>query len=75
MADEATSHASPNNPYGVRAGQIWVDQDKRSDGRQVTVLSVGDTHAVVQNVAKTRVKLTRFRPTSTGYRLLKDARW
>jgi hypothetical protein len=72
MAEGSTAAATPGNPYGVRPGQVWVDQDKRSDGRQITVLSVGDTHAVVKNVAKTRVLLTRFRPNSTGYRLLKD---
>jgi hypothetical protein len=72
MAGEPVTDAPTNNPYGVRRGQVWVDQDPRSDGRQVIVMSVGDTHAVVKNVAKTRVRLTRFRPTSTGYRLLKD---
>lgn len=73
-ATEGAGSASLNNPYGVRPGQVWVDQDSRSGGRQITVLSVGETFAVVQSVMKTRVRLTRFRPTSTGYRLLKDAR-
>ena len=72
MAGELVTDAPTNNPYGVRPGQVWVDQDHRADGRQVIVMSVGDTHAVVKNVAKTRVRLTRFRPNSTGYRLLKD---
>lgn len=72
MAGEVVTDATTNNPYDVRPGQVWVDQDKRSDGRQITILSVGDTHAVVKNVAKTRVRLTRFRPNCTGYRLLKD---
>lgn len=74
MAAENKGSASLNNPYGVRPGQVWVDQDSRSAGRQITVLSVGDTFAVVKNVRTTRVRLTRFRPTSTGYRLLRDTR-
>ncbi|MET4143858.1 hypothetical protein [Arthrobacter sp. UYCo732] len=64
--------AETSNPYGVRPGQVWVDQDKRAGGRRVTILTVGETHATVKSVLRTKVRLTRFRPTSTGYRLLQD---
>lgn len=67
----------------VRPGQIWADNDKRARGRQVRVEAVDDTHAtVVLVVARhedilgarpkrcTRIRLDRFKPTSTGYRLV-----
>lgn len=58
----------------VRVGQIWADNDKRSAGRIVTVLAVNGRHATVRsNFGKTTsVLLNRFRPTATGYRLVKD---
>lgn len=60
----------------VRVGQVWEDIDKRGYGRQVHVVSVGDTHATVEDTVgkprRTRVRLDRFRPTSTGYRLVLD---
>ena len=60
----------------VRPGQIWADNDKRSAGRQVAVLAIDETHAVVRPAGgpglQTRIRLDRFRPTSTGYRLVKD---
>ena len=62
----------------VQPGQVWADNDWRSAGRQIQVLEVDATHATVQSPSglgrKTRIRLNRFRPTSTGYRLLKDAR-
>ncbi|GAA3217920.1 hypothetical protein ACFP63_08835 [Oerskovia jenensis] len=60
--------------HTVRPGQIWADNDKRSAGRRVTVLSVGQTHALVETslLRRTSIRLDRFRPTSTGYRLVKD---
>ena len=58
----------------VRPGQIWADNDKRSAGRRITVTSVGQTHAMVETSLgrRTLVRLDRFRPTSTGYRLVTD---
>ena len=57
----------------VEVGQIWAD-------------NVGETHAVVKvltavdspaygppNGRRTRIRLDRFRPTSTGYRLISPA--
>jgi hypothetical protein len=74
-----------SQPITVRPGQIWADNDKRSEGRHIRVLEVDDTHATVVQVdirgmvdsrtrqRQTRIRLDRFRPTSTGYRLVQDA--
>jgi len=70
----------------VRVGQVWADNDKRSEGRHVKVVFLDGTHAWVVrcsptgrvftnargNAAKTRIRLDRFKPTSTGYRLVED---
>lgn len=68
----------------VRPGQIWADNDPRSAGRHLLVVDVGPTHAEVELAVprppvssakpgrRTRIRLDRFRPTSTGYRLVTD---
>lgn len=72
----------------VRVGQVWADNDPRSVGRTLEVVAVDSTHATckvltgrlpeVNNgfvstpVKSTRVRLDRFRPTATGYKLVKD---
>ena len=73
----------------VRAGQIWADNDKRSAGRTLRIVEVDETHAIAEEIAysettgrtrhlpnarQTRIRLDRFKPTSSGYRLLKDAK-
>lgn len=66
---------SPSNPHGVKVGQIWRDNDKRSNYRTGRVIEVGETHARVDwGYTQSRVKLTRFQPTSTGYRLIEDVK-
>ncbi|MEE4546487.1 DUF6354 family protein [Streptomyces sp. V4-01] len=68
----------------VEPDQIWADNDPRSSGRKVRIVSVDATHAVAEVVAhravstgsvgrQTRISLGRFRPTSTGYRLVQHA--
>lgn len=68
----------------VRVHQVWADNDRRAAGRKVRVVEVDDTHATVEQAdsrahdrghpgRRTRIRLDRFRPTSTGYRLLVDA--
>ncbi|MEV7599886.1 hypothetical protein AB0O91_21130 [Kitasatospora sp. NPDC089797] len=70
----------------VLPGQVWADNDKRGYGRQVRVIELDGTHAVVELHVprsaghlhakpgrRTRIRLDRFRPTSTGYRLVRDA--
>lgn len=74
--------------HPVEPGQVWQDCDKRAGGRQITVVSVDATHAECREVAynqldgivadlpgarKTRIRLDRFRPVSTGYRLVRHA--
>lgn len=62
------------NPYGVEKDQVWEDADPRSEGRKLRILAVDDTHASVQSPSGKgrigRIRLDRFRPTSTGYRRL-----
>lgn len=68
MADKTT----PNTPP-VRIGQIWADNDKRSAGRRVEVVAVDEKHATVKAAGGkrlTRIRLDRFKPTSTGYTLV-----
>lgn len=61
----------------VKVGQVWEDNDPRTYKRPLRVLSLDDTHATVQSPSGmgrvTRIRLDRFKPTSTGYRLIKDA--
>ena len=60
----------------VKVGQIWADNDSRGYSRQVKVVVLTDEYAFVEDVRtvrRTRIRLNRFRPTSTGYRLIQDA--
>jgi hypothetical protein len=69
----------------VRVGQVWADNDPRSAGRTLRVFFVTSTHAgcqvlsVARNVSErqvgktTTISLSRFKPNSTGYRLITDA--
>lgn len=61
----------------VKVGQIWEDNDSRNTyHRQIKVLEIVDGKAIVQHPrglgSKTRIRLDRFKPTSTGYRLVQD---
>ncbi|MEU4154792.1 DUF6354 family protein [Streptomyces antimycoticus] len=64
-------------------GQIWQDNDKRSYGRRLRIIAIDDTHATCELVTprdaghqkakpgrRTRIRLDRFRPTTTGYRYI-----
>lgn len=69
-------------------GQVWQDNDPRGYGRKLRIVEISDTHAIVELVTarsvghqqakpgrRTRIRLDRFRPTSTGYRYIgEDAR-
>ncbi|GAA1977228.1 hypothetical protein [Kitasatospora viridis] len=69
----------------VKPGQIWADNDKRFPGRHLRVEEIDATHATVRPVTltpqgavapfagrrPTRIRLDRFVPTSTGYRLVR----
>ncbi|GGZ83173.1 DUF6354 family protein [Streptomyces rubiginosohelvolus] len=64
-------------------GQVWQDNDPRQDSRQVRIVELTDTHALVTLVQprnpvssaragrRTRIRLDRFRPISTGYRYVR----
>ncbi|MFD7541276.1 MULTISPECIES: hypothetical protein [unclassified Streptomyces] len=67
------------------ARQIWQDNDPRTTGRFLRIDSVDATYARVLPIAwnptariavalpgarRTRIRLDRFRPTSTGYRYI-----
>lgn len=67
----------------VRPGQVWADCDPRSTGRHVRVEAVDGSHATVvqcdphgrvhddrKPARRTRIRVDRFRPTRTGYRLV-----
>lgn len=61
----------------VKVGQVWEDWDIRNRAghvyrRRFTIVAVGTTHATVQGVTRTRIHLDRFKPNSTGYRLVRD---
>lgn len=79
----ASTSSLPETQATVQVGQIWADNDKRSSGRRVRIVEVDATHATVELVGarqrgvssaepgrRTRIRLDRFKPTSTGYRLL-----
>ncbi|WP_318201090.1 DUF6354 family protein [Streptomyces sp. SCL15-4] len=62
-------------------GQIWQDNDPRGYGRRIRIIATDATHAHVEQVIgrdhasaspgrRTRIRLDRFRPTSTGYRYI-----
>jgi hypothetical protein len=72
---------APETPAPA-VGQIWQDNDKRGYGRKVRIIEITETHALVElyqprhatrswaNGRRTRIRLDRFRPTSTGYRYI-----
>lgn len=75
-----------NLPVRVEVGQVWADNDPRSQGRTLIVKEIDGMHAVcvplkgrdpevnngfVSTPAKrVRIRLDRFKPTSTGYKLV-----
>jgi hypothetical protein len=76
------SGRTPRNLPDVRVGQVWLDNDKRTHRRSLRVVEVpsldvpnpGHVKVTVQDAIgrKYRIRLDRFRPTSTGYRLEQD---
>lgn len=85
-AEPVAHAGSVQSAVGVERGQVWADNDPRSKGRTVRVLRVEETYAVVTVLtardsahdaerqravgAERRIRLARFTPTSTGYRLV-----
>jgi len=70
----------------VKVGQVWADNDPRSDGRTVKVIAVNQTKAVCEVLTDgantrrsqvgriTRIGLHRFKDTASGYKLVKKTR-
>lgn len=59
----------------LAVGQIWEDIDPRGR-RRFRVVDLTAGHAVVETLSsgrRSRIMRTRFRPTSTGYRLIEQA--
>lgn len=64
----------------VRVGQVWESCDPRDGGwatlprRRVTVLAVDSSHATCQSNRgpTTRIRLDRFKPGSTGWKLVSE---
>ena len=58
----------------VKVGQVWRDNDKRAN-RTCEVREIDGNYATVycrESKKFTDVRLDRFRPTATGYRLIED---
>lgn len=80
-ADEAfVSKYFPSTPKGeVRVGQIWQDNDTRQrkshNPRRGKIVQILGGYATVEwsTGRTTQVSLKRFRPNSTGYKLVEDA--
>lgn len=60
-------------------GQVWADNDWRSAGRKLLIVKIEGDYAICSVVwphhktrKRTKVALRRFRPNSTGYRLVSD---
>jgi hypothetical protein len=74
-----------SEPIKVEVGQVWADNDSRSTGRTVRVVAIEGDKAVVETVTyskhvyvgggrkQSRIALKRFKPNSTGYRLVEGA--
>jgi hypothetical protein len=71
-----TFDGSNPNPFNVRPGQIWENCDPRNKGAYFQILTIREDmgYAITkrQNGMLGRVKLTRFRAMTNGYRLVRD---
>lgn len=63
------------NDHPVRPGQVWRDNDPRQRGRLIHIIDVeADGRARCRSRGRTvRIRLDRFKPTSNGYVLHKEA--
>jgi hypothetical protein len=60
----------------VEVGQIWQDNDKRAGERRLKVVHVGAARVSLRDLDTgrgTQVAVSRMVPTSTGYRLVRNA--
>lgn len=61
----------------VKVGQVWQDNDPRFTGftRQVKIVQIDGDKALCENVStqrRTKIKLSRFKENSTGYKLVSE---
>lgn len=60
----------------VTIGQVWRDNDKRTSYfRDMQVISIDGDKATVRNVRTgklSKIRLNRFKPNSTGYKLIRE---
>lgn len=59
----------------VKVGQVWQDNDNRVPERIIKVIAIDNGQAICENTKtkkRTKIVLTRMRPTHNGYRLVKD---
>jgi hypothetical protein len=68
-----------SNPYEVKVGQVWQDWDTRFRNgaptyKKVLKIEGGFAYCVSTRngivISKSRISLQRFRPNSTGYKLV-----
>ena len=61
--------------HPVRVGQVWRDNDPRERGRLIRIMDIEtDGRARCSSRGRTvRIRLDRFKPTSNGYVLHKEA--
>ncbi len=68
-----------------KIGQIWADNDPRSKGRTIRIVSVNERFVQAETLTPakgyisetstgriTRIRVDRLRPSTTGYRLMQD---
>ena len=63
-----------NTNIEVKVGQVWRDNDKRAN-RNCEIREVNDKYARVycrETQKLTKVRLDRFKPTASGYKLVQD---
>ena len=63
------------NTIALKAGQIWMDCDKRKPDRFVYINSIGDRKAQCINIEtgkSSRVRKTAFKQAANGYILVYD---
>lgn len=53
-------------------GQVWMSNDKRDVQFERSIIAMDDTHVTLDGPRPTRVRRDRMRPTSTGYRFVRD---
>lgn len=55
-----------------KLNQVWMSNDKRDAQLERTIIAIDDTRVTLGGSRPTRVRRDRMRPTSTGYRFVRD---